>query len=250
MGDSQTEGVGDPTGPGGVERGWADRFAEDMAARQGSLLYANLAIRGRRIAEIREEQLEKTLSMEPDLISLVAGLNDVIRPGCDVDCVLDEMDSMQSILAATGATILTITYPDPATMSPVGRLISETVNRFNAGLREIAGRSGALMLDVDDVETTVDDRLWCDDRLHLNSEGHRRLSRGMASLLDPEISSQEWMEDLEEAPERSVAHRVAGEVRWAGAFLAPWIWRRLTGKSSGDGRFAKRPELTPVTEPA
>ena len=50
MGDSQTEGVGDPTGPGGTERGWADRFAEEMAVRQGSLLYANLAVRGRRIS--------------------------------------------------------------------------------------------------------------------------------------------------------------------------------------------------------
>jgi len=248
MGDSQTEGVGDPTGPGGTERGWADRFAEEMAARQGSLLYANLAVRGRRIAEIEEEQLDITLAMEPDLVSLIAGLNDVIRPGCDVDAVLARMDSMQSRLAATGTTILTITYPDPAGMSPVGRLLSEATIRFNEGLREVAARHGALLLDIDEFETSVDERLWCDDRLHLNSEGHRRLARGMASLVDPEVSDSEWLEDLEPIDQRPLAHRLAGEARWAGAFLAPWIWRRLTGKSSGDGRVAKRPELSPVAE--
>ena len=248
MGDSQTEGVGDPTGPGGTERGWADRFAEGMAARQGSLLYANLAVRGRRIAEIEAEQLETTLAMEPDLVSLIAGLNDVIRPGCDVDQVLARMDSMQSALAATGATILTITYPDPAGMSPLGRLLSETTVRFNQGLREVAARHGALLLDIDEYDTTVDERLWCDDRLHLNPEGHRRLAGGMTSLIDPNVTPSEWLDGIEPLQRPSLPHRLAGEARWAGAFLAPWIWRRLTGKSSGDGRVAKRPELSPVSE--
>ena len=246
MGDSQTEGVGDPTGPDGLERGWADRFAEEMAARQGSLLYANLAIRGRRIAEVEFEQMDRTLAMEPDLVSLIAGLNDVIRPGCDVDAVLARMDSMQSKLAATGATILTITYPDPAMMGPIGKLLAETVETFNEGLREVAGKNGALLLDIDGLEKTVDERLWCDDRLHLNSEGHRRLAKGMESLIDPNVSSTEWMEDLEPAGPRPLHHRLAGEARWAGAFLAPWVWRRITGKSSGDGRDPKRPELSPL----
>ncbi len=39
---------------------------------------------------------------------------------------------------------------------------------------------------------------------------------------------------------------VADEVRWLGTFLGPWMMRRLRGRSSGDGRTAKRPVPTLV----
>ncbi|WP_420823560.1 hypothetical protein [Streptosporangium subroseum] len=38
----------------------------------------------------------------------------------------------------------------------------------------------------------------------------------------------------------------AVELRWAAAFLGPWLGRRLRGRSSGDGRTAKRPDLLPL----
>ncbi len=246
IGDSQTEGVGDPTGPGGSLRGWADRFAEKLADRQGGLLYANLAIRGRLIAQIDEGQLEPALALEPDLVSVVAGLNDVIRPGCDVDAVLDRMDRMQARLAAGGATLLSITYPDPAGMMPLGQYLADRFRAFNRGLREIAGRHGTLLLDVEPVPAATDRRLWCPDRLHLNPLGHQRLAAGISGLTDPEADPEAWLGELPPMPPPGPLRRGAAEVRWAGAFLAPWIWRRLRGRSSGDGIVARRPLLAPV----
>lgn len=246
IGDSQTEGVGDPTGPGGTERGWADRFAEQVARRQGGLLYANLAVRGKLLAQIDEDQMEPALAMGPDLVSLVGGLNDVIRPGCDLDRVLARMDWMQGRLATTGATIITITYPDPALMMPVGRLLSETVAEFNRGLRRISARHGALILDVAESTEVADPDHWCPDRLHLNPAGHQVLADGMFSLVEPLPEGASWLGEVRPPRPRGLAERGMAEVRWAGAFLAPWVYRRLTGKSSGDGRVAKRPELSPV----
>lgn len=248
IGDSQTEGVGDPTGPEGIERGWADRFAEGLARLQsdGELLYANLAIRGRLIAQIEEEQFEPALAMEPDLVSLIGGLNDVIRPGCEVDAVLTRIDDMQGRFAATGATIMTITYPDPTGMTPLGRLVGDTMTAFNRGLREIAARHGSLLLDIEPIAAATDPRIWCDDRLHLNSDGHHRMALGMALLLDRDAEATELFDDLPPSPPAGRFSRTAGDLRWAGAYLMPWIGRRLTGRSSGDGRVAKRPELLPV----
>lgn len=248
MGDSQTEGVGDPTGPGGVERGWADRSAEGLARHQsgGDLLYANLAVRGRRIAEIEDEQSEPALAMEPDLVSLIAGLNDVIRPGCDVDAVLQRMDGMQEGLASSGATVLTITFPDPTRMTPIGRLVSGTMTSFNQGLRDIAARHGSLLLDIEPIAAATDPRLWCDDRLHLNSGGHLRMAIGMAALLDPDADETELFDDLPPRQPPGAVLRTGSDLRWAGAYLVPWVGRRLTGRSSGDGRVAKRPGLMPV----
>ncbi|MBN8867595.1 MAG: SGNH/GDSL hydrolase family protein [Solirubrobacterales bacterium] len=246
IGDSQTEGVGDPTGPDGTERGWADRFAARLSATQGGLLYANLAIRGRLLAQIDEEQMEPALAMEPDLISLIGGLNDVLRPGCDLDLVLARMDVMQERLAASGATVLSITYPDPARMMPIGRLLSETVAEFNRGLRRIAERNGALLLDVAAAEDVADPDHWCPDRLHLNSAGHQVLADGMYSLVEPLPEGEAWPGEPPPRRPRGLAERIGDEARWVGTFLTPWIYRRLTGRSSGDGRSAKRPELAPV----
>ncbi|MCO5315096.1 MAG: SGNH/GDSL hydrolase family protein [Solirubrobacterales bacterium] len=246
LGDSQTEGVGDPTGPAGLERGWADRFAETLAAHQGELLYANLAIRGRLIAQVEQEQLEPTLAMEPDLVSLVAGLNDVIRPGCEVDSVLERMDRMQARLSRSGATVLTITYPDPARMMPAGKYLADTFAAFNRGLREIAARHGTRLLDIEPIAAATDGRLWCPDRLHLNPLGHERLASGMIGLIDPTVDPDGWLEGLPQQQPPGPVRRTAAELRWAAAFLAPWIWRRLRGRSSGDGRVARRPLLTPV----
>jgi lysophospholipase L1-like esterase len=251
IGDSQTEGVGDPTGPGGIERGWADRFAERLAAEQVSrggpeLLYANLAVRGKLLNQIDEDQMDAALAMEPDLVSLVGGLNDVIRPGADVDLVLARMDTMQDRLAATGATVLTITYPDPALMMPLGRLLSDTMAEFNRGLRRIAERHGTLILDVAESTDVADPDHWCDDRLHLNSKGHQIMADGMFSLIEPLPEGQSWLGEITPRQLRGLPERAMAEARWAGAFLAPWIYRRIAGKSSGDGRLPKRPELTPV----
>ena len=79
IGDSTAEGLDDPDGRGGY-RGWADRLAERIARDQGGLLYANLALRGRRTREVLDEQLEKALAMRPDLALVVAGTNDLLRP--------------------------------------------------------------------------------------------------------------------------------------------------------------------------
>lgn len=251
IGDSQTEGVGDPTGPNGTERGWADRFAERLALAQaaeggGELLYANLAVRGKLLAQIDEDQMDLAISMNPDLVSLIGGLNDVLRPGCDIDLILARMDAMQERLTRNGATVMTITYPDPALMMSLGKLLSDTIAEFNHGLRRIAQRHGTLLLDVAHSAEVADPDHWCDDRLHLNSAGHQVMAQGMFSLVEPLPEGQSWLGDFTPAAVRGFPQRAMAEVRWAGAFLAPWIYRRIAGKSSGDGRLPKRPRLSPV----
>lgn len=244
IGDSQTEGVGDPY-PDGSERGWADRFAESLGSRNPDLLYANLAVRGRCIKPVRDEQLERALGLEPDLVSLIAGLNDMIRPGFDLGRTIDCMDRMQSRIRATGATVLTITYPNPDGLAPIGRFLVERTFEFNQALREVADANGALILDLEVIPVTTDPRLWCDDRLHLNAEGHRRMALGMESLIGGDL--EDWREDLPLIDTGSSLARIAADARWAWAFFLPWVGRRVTGKSSGDGREAKRPELDSVT---
>jgi len=242
IGDSQTEGVGDPY-PDGLERGWADRFATVLGERSPGLLYANLAVRGRRIAEVHDQQLGPALALEPDLVSVMAGANDLIRPRLDLDRALALMADMQASFAATGATILTNTYPIAEGSGPFGRGATDRFRAYNQGLREIAAGSGALLLDLEPIASAADPRLWAADRLHLNSEGHARLAAGVLSLIGE--AEPEWDAELPSSRRRHPALRARDDLDWAVRYLLPWVGRRLTGRSSGDGRFAKRPNLSP-----
>src|SRR3954453_12800790 len=80
LGDSFTEGLNDPYRPGEF-RGWADRLAEHIAAEQPGLGYANLAVRGKLLQQVVDDQVPVAAAMRPDLISFSAGGNDMLRPG-------------------------------------------------------------------------------------------------------------------------------------------------------------------------
>jgi lysophospholipase L1-like esterase len=249
--------VGDVPHADGLDRGWADRFALGLDRLSPGLLYANLAIRGRCIAPIRDEQLGPALALKPDLVSVLAGANDLIRPGFDLEATLGVMDSMQAAFRRAGATVMTITYPWRS-----GYLLSDRAKAFNEGLRDVARANGSLLLDLATIPSTVDPRLWCHDRLHLNPEGHDRLARAMLALIEAADSGQreltlesasiqgapDWAKQLPPAPVLSRRTAVRRDLGWTFRYLIPWAGRRITGRSSGDGRSAKRPELRPAAD--
>lgn len=244
LGDSGTEGVGDEPHPDGSERGWADRLAGFLAETNPRLLYANLAVRGRRLADVHEQQLAPALALEPDLATIGAGINDLLRPSFDLDASLGHLDEILRQLGAAGATVVTATYPDVSPINPMARLTRKRLARFNIGVREVARRRGALLVDAEDFPLLAEKRLWCDDRLHLSPLGHLGLAAATARALG--------LADLEDKlPTAIEPHRmrVSDELRWARTFLVPWVHRRLTGRSSGDGRVCKRPELTALIGP-
>ena len=242
LGDSGTEGVGDDPHPDGSERGWADRLAEHLAQANPELLYANLAVRGRRLAEIHEQQLGQALELEPDLVTVVGGINDMLRPSFDLDDSLGHLDEMVRAFRAVGATVVTATYPDVSPINPVARLTRKRLHRFNAGVRGVAKTHDALLVEAEDFPL-ADKQMWCEDRLHLNPVGHRGLAAATARTI-----GLADVDDRLPAPIDPGRRRLTEELRWARTFLVPWIHRRLTGRSSGDGRYAKRPELGPLTQ--
>jgi lysophospholipase L1-like esterase len=245
LGDSTTEGLED-LNPDGTYRGWADRLAELIAAGSPGLRYANLAIRGRKLPQIRAEQLEPALAMEPDLASVLGGLNDILRREVDLTARAADLEAMASALRGSGATVLVMTFPDPTAVITVaaGR-IRARVGAFNAAIREIAERQGAVLVDMER-KSDPHPSFWCADRLHANSRGHEWIAAMAASELGIPVPDGDWNADLppHRPPPRPV--RIASDAAWMGRHLAPWVLRRVRGRSSGDGIEPKRPELAPV----
>lgn len=245
LGDSQTEGLGDGDEASGY-RGWADRFAEHLAATGARVDYANLAVRGRLARQVHEEQLNAALELRPDVATVFAGVNDLIRPGYDADEVLDHVETMFAELTGVGARVATLTFPDIAQIAPLTRPLAPRVLDFNERLREAARRHGVAVADTAAHAVATDRRLWRSDRLHCSSEGHRRIAGAVAHALGIPGSDGSWTDPLPPLPAPGALRSAVDEVRWLGSFLGPWVVRRLRGRSSGDGRTAKRPLPLPV----
>jgi lysophospholipase L1-like esterase len=244
LGDSTTEGLDDPAPDGRGHLGFADRLAARIARENPDLLYANLAVRGRKARQIRVEQLEPALALEPDLATVVGGLNDILRPRVDLDAVAAEMEAMIGALRRSGATVVGATFPDTARIMPLARVVRGRVMAFNEMLRAIAARHGALLVDLEQ-RGVVDPRLWSADRLHANAAGHERIAASMAEALglDPEVDPWAPLPPAERLRRRAA---VAREAAWIARHLTPWVVRRVRGRSSGDGVLPKRPTLAPV----
>jgi lysophospholipase L1-like esterase len=246
IGDSSTEGLDDPDGLGGY-RGWANRLAERLAAVDGTILYANLGVRGLRTREILDTQMAVAAAMRPDIATVFSGTNDVVRRHFDAAELERNLERLQSGLRATGATVVTFTLPDLTPVMPMARWLRPRIERLNQAIRSAASRSGAIVVDVARHPVASDYRMWSDDRLHANALGHARIAEALAQALGLPDATDGWRAPLPGSSDRSVAELFGAEVRWGRRYLLPWIWRHLQGRSSGDGVVAKRPALLPVS---
>ena len=153
---------------------WADRFAEHLASTQLGLCYANLAVRGKTLGQIAEEQVPQAIAFRPDLVSFAAGSNDMLRPGADPDALAESYDEVIRTLLQAGCPVLMFTGFDPR--FPVLRLIRGKVAAFNMHLRAIADRHQCQVVNLWSMSVLRDPRTWSADRLHMTSEGHRRVA--------------------------------------------------------------------------
>jgi lysophospholipase L1-like esterase len=247
IGDSTVEGLEDP-GPGGVYVGWADRLARHLRTRHPDLTYANLAVRGMTAREVRTTQLDRALALRPDIAVVVAGVNDVLRPRFDRGALREDLHAMFASLHDAGARVASFTMPDMARVAPLAVVLRGRLEALNTVIREAADLYGVAVADLAADPLSTNPALWHDDRLHGNSEGHRRIALALAETLG--VDAGDWREPLPEVPRQSRAVVAAREAAWVATHLAPWLWGRAWGRlarrPAAEPGVCKRPELTPV----
>jgi lysophospholipase L1-like esterase len=247
LGDSFTEGLEDELGPDARHRGWADRVAAALAVGQGSVRYANLAVRGRLLDQVVAEQLPVALRLSPDLVSFHAGPNDVLRPRTDLAALLRRYDAAVGTLAAAGIRTVLFTVVERTGTGRTADRLAARFGSFNAGVRTVAAAHGAVLVDLAAVPVLADRRLWHADRLHLAPEGHARVAAAVLEALGlPEDPPDWWRSTLPESAPATRRAALVADVRWVRIHLLPWIGRRIRGVSSGDGVAAKHVELVEV----
>ncbi len=252
LGDSFTEGLDDPRADQAGYLGWADRFAQLLAAQQPGLRYANLAVRGKTLGQMADEQVPQAIAMAPDLVSLAAGGNDLLRFRSDPDALAQAFDDVVAVLLMAGCEVVIFTGFDPR--FPVLRLIRGKVAAYNMHLRAIADRHGCHVVDLWSMAVLRDPRAWSADRLHLTPAGHHRVALRTCEVLGV-ACEEDWRAPWPE-PDHGTGLTASGraawvaarrmDLRWAREHAAPWVARRVRGISSGDNIDPKRPEPLPL----
>jgi lysophospholipase L1-like esterase len=249
VGDSFTEGMSDldPARPDSYI-GWADRLAAHLAqeaSRAGAGFgYANLAVRGRLLGDIAGRQVDAALALEPDLVSIVGGGNDILRPRADIDALAARLEDAVARIRATGADVLMATPVDPRE-APLVKVTRGRAATYVAHIWSIARRHDAYVIDQWGMHALRDWRLWSSDRIHMTAEGHRRVALNAFTTLGFAHHDRDWATPLPPAPPIGRARAARENARWAREYVAPWVQRRLRGQSSGDALEAKRPTITP-----
>lgn len=246
LGDSFTEGMTDEIIDENY-RGWADRVADILATQTADFTYVNLAVRGKLVNQVVADQVPQALPFitgKETLLSFHAGANDVLRPNYRPENVFPIYNEAVRKLSTTGATILLFTVLErTGNTGKTADMWAERFSTFNKNVRAIAAEVGAIIVDANEEQFLSDRRLLAFDRLHLNALGHDRVAQGVLEVLEMPFDPN-WRLPLPPAKPTPWLIKKATSFTWFVTFALPWIWRRIRGKSSGDGRSAKYPEPT------
>lgn len=246
LGDSFTEGMCDDLVDGNF-RGWADRVADELAKHSSDFTYMNLAVRGKLIDQVLTEQLPhafRYIQGASTLLSFHAGANDVLRPSYEASVTIPKYQAAVREVAKSGCTLMLFTVVEKATgEGRTAKMWEERFSTFNRAVREMAAEVGAILIDWSAAPFLADRRFLATDRLHLNAEGHHRVASGALQQLGYPFD-EAWLTPLPPATQGKLGLSALSDVRWFFTFALPWIWRRMRGKSSGDGRVAKFTEPT------
>lgn len=245
LGDSITEGLADFDADGHAI-GWADRFAQHLATLSGEPIeYANLAVRGRTVHAIVTQQVPVAQAMQPDLVSIWGGGNDMLRSISDPDHLAAGIEQAVAAFRSAGVEVLLGSGIDTRG-TPVVGLDRGKVALFTLLLADIAHRHGAHLIDVWNPHFLQDRRMWFDDRVHFSSEAHRRISEAALCTLGLPPQDPHWAQPLPPpAPERR-SDMIRRDLEWARDHALPWVGRRLRGTDTGTNRFCKQPQYRQV----
>ena len=131
--------------------------------------------------------------------------------------------------------------------SPLVRATRSRVGIYNSLIWSMARRHGAYVVDLWGMRSLRDWRMWAEDRIHLTTDGHARVAQAaLVGLgLTPDDAALGRPARRRCRPRRGM-QKAREDAAWVREHVYPWATRRLRGKSSGDERVPKRPELTPL----
>ena len=190
LGDSFTAGTGCEPG-----ESWADQLAARLSKATPGFVYSNLAFEGASSADVLD-QVGPALQIEPDLVTVVCGANDVlfsVRP--DPQLYARRLAAIFRRLRnpLPAVRLITATAPERWDFIDVGprtrARLERGIVRFNAATRLVARSYEVPCLEVAGHPGLSDAKNFIADGLHPSARGHRHAAVGFGRLLGLEEES-------------------------------------------------------------
>jgi len=246
LGDSLTEGLGDRDFAHERHgKGWADRFATLLACAAadtgGVVEFANLAVRSRTAASIFGEQVDRALELRPDLVTIMAGANDLWRPGACLDSVEASVRSALDRLIAAGTRVILAN-----TINPVHHWAFRPGVARSARMSDLLSRlAKEYNLDLLDVHGSVSlrrQRFWAQDMVHFGERGHIHVANRAAKLIG--VPHRLTVPSFDEPPRDYQTPR--DFALWIYRHVLPFSYRVFRRITAGDGIAPKHENYVTV----
>jgi len=248
IGDSLSEGLGDfDFHSDRHHKGWTDRLAAMLSAHAENLghefHYANLALRGSKLKTILTKQLQQALELKPDLVTIMAGSNDLVTGN------LEELEATfrngLRQLQAAGCRVVVVTTIRPSHLN-LFKVVLPMAEAISSMLVRLAQEASVDVLDVHSIESFSDIRYWAEDMVHFSGHGHIVIANKAAALMGiPQRMPEANATDMHK-PSRGLV----GTARWFVLYAIPFIQRRIKGTTSGDNMLPKHQNLVPYSNQA
>ncbi|MET7768258.1 SGNH/GDSL hydrolase family protein [Nocardia sp. NPDC005366] len=170
VGDSLAEGIGDPV-PGYRPLVWGDRIAEAFATTNTEFTYLNTGKMFATISEVMDNQLPAVRAFEPDLVHVICGANDVLRPGADPCVIEDQLERLFGEIRATGAQISTFTLSDTFGGRKKLAAVRDMLIELNDIIRRTAARHDAITVELWEHPARLRHDWLSADRMHPSMSG-------------------------------------------------------------------------------
>lgn len=245
IGDSLSEGLGDfDFDFRRHHSGWTDRLAAllsiEAISRGIDFQYANLALRGSKLQRIMTDQLEEALRLQPDLVTIMAGSNDIFTRPTKLPALEKTFREGIQLLQAADCEVVIANTINPVHLR-VFQGIANRASRLSAMLERIAIECGVRIIDVHGIESFQNLSYWAEDMVHFSGHGHVKVANSAAQVLGLTHRMPEAGHDEMHAPSRSLRATLA----WVCVHVLPFIGRKIRGVTSGDGLQPKHSNLVP-----
>ena len=173
--------LGDSTGAGvgAREGGYVARLFKRIAERRPESKLSNLCVSGATTADLLRGQLERGVAMNPDLVTVGIGIND-IGHGLTLDQFSKNYEEILSTLKEkTHAQIVVTNLPDVSSAPRIPNALRSEYQRqiiqFCQRLEEIAKRHGVTVFDINTItkdELPSHPEYFSSDGFHPSDEGY------------------------------------------------------------------------------
>ena len=243
IGDSLSEGLGDFTfSDNRHHNGWTDRLAGILAREAKDANYdfhfANLSLRGSKLETIMGHQVAKALALQPDLVSVMAGSNDLLSKEEALPRLREQYrDGLHQLLAA-GCDVVVANTLNPLHLK-VFKPLRYRAERFSEMIGDVAAEFEIPVLDVYGIEDFEQLFYWAKDMVHFSGHGHITVANRAAELLELRYRYPQVDPNNLTPVTRSIIETMA----WIGSDVIPFLQRKLKGVTSGDGMDPKHLRL-------